>query len=170
MSISWISPKIGDVVLLSQGFESAGQTKGPHYGLVIGIFKIHEKGHDKFVMIAPGTSIKPGYILDKKSELLIPSSLGIIGKDTKFYFTVDNIVIYKFPSEDFVKSNRPQSQPDQHSATVGNLADLTKMLGEIKKDNGGDILNLYSKVFAEWEIDIADIAEISATKPAEFLK
>ena len=170
MSISWISPKIGDIVLLSQGFESAGQIKGPHYGLVLGIFKIHEKSHDKFVMIAPGTSVKPGYTLDRRSELLISSSHGVLGKDTKFYFTVDNIVIYKFPSEDFVKSNRAQSQPDQHSATVGNLADLTKMLGDIKDDNGGDIFSLYSKVFAEWEINIADIAEISATKPAEFLK
>jgi hypothetical protein len=164
---NWITPSVGDIVLLAKGFESKGQNTGPHYGLVVGRFKAKGSDH-KFLLVAPGSSLKIGTSLDQNTQVLVKAG-NVVGRDTLFYFRADLLRVYPYPSEDFVESNAVQSQANQLSATKGKLADVVNAVSSIRGYQG-NMMNLYRKVLALYEISEDSLAQISPDKPVEFLK
>jgi len=146
MSAEWITPNCGDIILLNKGFEHVGQDTGPHYGLVVGIFKL-ENDHTKFLLVSSGTSYKDKYPLKPNIELLLPQKDHNVGRDTKFYFCDTHIQLYDFPSESFVKNHLSKNPP--FTTIVGVIDDPYLRLSSIRSHYKG-MRNLYSKVLKKY--------------------
>ena len=168
-SANWVTPSVRDVILLDK---FPGREPAPHFGLVVGLFKMifeTEKGevHARFLMVAPGTSIKPQYPLKLNIELPVQQGNGGVGKPTKFYF--DNLVqIFEFPSEAIIENNKPRAQPDQASTIIGALDPSIDHIARIRRHYDGNMMNLYAKVLDRFGIDIEECLDISAKKPMSF--
>lgn len=166
MSAEWITPNCGDIVLLNKGFEHVGQDTGPHYGLVVGIFKL-EYDHTKYLLVSSGTSYKSKYPLKPNIELLLPKPSHNIGNDTKFYFCDTHIELYDFPSESFGKNHTSKKPP--FTTIVGTIDNPGVRLASIRSHYQG-MKKLYSKVLKKYEIDIKDLRDINLKKPCGFLE
>lgn len=164
---NWITPAIGDVVLLAKGFESQGQNTGPHFGLVVGRFKI-QGSQIKFLLIAPGSSLKPHTPFDVTTQILVKGGT-VVGRDTLFYFRADLLCLYSYPSENFLKSNIAQPQPDQVSATKGKLTNASDLLSAIRGYHG-NMMTLYKSALAIFGVSEAALVDIGPDKPVDFLK
>lgn len=164
-SFSWTTPSVGDVVLLAS-FPNGPPS--PHYGMVAGVFKL-EGSHERFLLIAPGTSIKPHYSIDLSTELVLGNERGGAGKSTKFYFN-ELLALYEFPSADFLESNGVRVQPDQISSVVRRVDNIHALLERIRNNYGGDMMNLYKQALERYGIDIGDCLDLSPKKPKNFLE
>ncbi len=161
---SWVTPPVGSVILLAN---FPGRTNGPHYGLVVGIFKL-QGDHQRFLMVAPGTSVKDRHNIDLNTELVLRPSPGGVGSETKFYFN-HLMQVVPFPSEDILESNKPRIQPDQITTVVCHVDNLPNRLTQIRACQNGNLINLYKTVLQVYQIDIDNLADISSKNPKIFL-
>lgn len=166
---NWVTPSIGAVVILAKGFEQQGQETGPHYGLVLGRFKVKgDAQHRKFLLIAPGSSYKFEGGIDCNNQILVQDN-ELVGRPTIFFFELKYLIVYPFPSDSFCKSNVVQPQPDQVSAVKGVLKEVKQCTERVRKHHGGDLMNLYRSLFGAKNISIESLGDISSSKPKEFL-
>ena len=165
--VNWITPALNDLVLLTRGYERSGQTTGPHYGWVIGRFKI-EGSHEKFLLIAPGTSRK-GRSIDLNKEVIVPAG-NVVGEDTIFSFRRNLLLIYEFPSENFLQSKLITAQADQVTTVVGPLSGAEILIKSVKNYHNDQLMIYYKSIIDSFDMDSEKLTELSPTKPEEFLE
>lgn len=166
---NWVLPSVGDVVILAKGFEQQGQESGPHYGLVLGRFKVkNDVQHRKFLLIAPGSSRKTYSRIDLDNQILVEDD-ELVGRETIFFFEPKYLIVYPFPSDFFCKSNVVQPQPGQVSAVKGVLKEIRKRTERIRQHYDGDMMKLYQLLFSRNNISMGSFVDISSSKPKEFL-
>lgn len=169
MTVSWVSPKLGSIILLKEGFVG---TKNQHYGIVLGRFKINAS-ENRFLIYAPGTSVKEGFYYDLKCGIFLSTNDTAnqsIGCKTYFYFDPKFVRIGEYPSDQFLQSYVPQNQADQVSCFVDEILDLKLKIRIWEHGASTTMGALIGTYLKSLELDTANIRSIkSQDEPAEFV-
>lgn len=165
MEISWITPKVGDVVLMKDGYENVRPSGHNHYGLVLGCFKESNDPGTRYLMCAPGKTERPNYQI-KNTDFCVPARTFGNKNNTIFQFSPTVVLIERYPSDCFLESNRSISsnKSGQVDSVVGTVPTsiFTVEIDKISKDafSGDMIVNLCHSVVLRYGIPLGQIHHV----------